>query len=163
MSFSSDSKLTVVGTHDCSHKPLMQHRIFVLLSHLAPRKWIAHLGGPVAYGQKTARRPLAVYRRKRRRSSTGLAPHCALRDGGWLGRNWSQASPKETAGGTGTMCRGRRPTPPASPLSFSVFSQGFGFLPGGGVNPLGEPAIDQYRLHASSVRGVTRARRCRQR
>src|SRR5262245_55692337 len=30
------------------------------------------LGDPVAYGQKTALRPLAVYRRKRLRSSTGL-------------------------------------------------------------------------------------------
>src|SRR5262249_20610784 len=32
-------------------------------------------GDPVAYGQKTALRTLAVYRRKSLRSSTGLAPH----------------------------------------------------------------------------------------
>jgi hypothetical protein len=47
--------------------------------------------------------------------------------------------------------------------SCSVFSQCFGFLPVGGVTPLGEPAVDQHRLHASNVRDVTRGRRCRQR
>jgi hypothetical protein len=40
---------------------------------------VAGLGDPVAYGQKTALRLLAVYRRKSLRSSTGLAPHFALR------------------------------------------------------------------------------------
>jgi len=51
-------------------------------------------GDPVAYGQKTALRPLAVYRRKRLRSSTGLAPHFALRDGCLLGLHCSPGSPK---------------------------------------------------------------------
>jgi hypothetical protein len=99
------------------------------------------LGDPVAYGQKTALRPLAVYRRKSLRSSTGLAPHSTLRDGCLLGLNCSQASSKETTGSTWTIFRGRRPTPPSIQLSFSAFSQCFGFLQVGGVQPLGEPAV----------------------
>src|SRR5215510_7463974 len=49
----------------------------------------AKFGDPVAYGQKTARRLLAVYRRKSLRSSPGLVSHCALRDGCLLERNCS--------------------------------------------------------------------------
>ena len=121
------------------------------------------VGEPVAYGQHTARRPLAVYRRKRRRASPGLAPHCARRDGCVLGLHWSQGRPQETTGSPWTIFRGRRPTPPSLQLSCSVFSQCFGFLHVGGVTPLGEPAVDHYRLYASSVRGVTRGRLCRHR
>src|SRR5262245_47309053 len=130
---------------------------------LAEKRDGARFGGPVAYGQKTARRPLAVYHRQSLHASPGLASHCALRDGCWLGLNCSQGSPKETTGSTWTIFRGRRPTPPSIQLSFSVFAQCFGFLYVGGIQPLGEPAVDQYRLPASSVRGVTRGRRCRQR
>jgi hypothetical protein len=95
---------------------------------------------------------LAVYRRKSLRSSTGLAPHCALRDGCLLGLNCSQASSKETTGSIWTICSSRRPTPPSIQLSFSVFSQCFGFLQVGGVKPLGEPAIDKYRCRQCSLR-----------
>jgi hypothetical protein len=52
------------------------------------------------------------------------------------------------------MCSGRRPTPPSIQPSFSVFSQGLGFLQGGGVHPLGEPPVDQYRLHTSSLEAL---------
>ena len=120
-------------------------------------------GDPVADGQKTARRPLAVYRRKSLRSSTGRAPHCALRDGGLLELNCSQASLNETTGSTWTMFRGRRPTPPSLQRAFQGFSQCMGFLEVGGVKPLRAPAVDQYRLPARRVRGITRGRRCRQR
>src|SRR5262245_49591948 len=111
-------------------------------------------GGPVAYREKAARSPLAVYHRKSLRASTSLVSHCVLRDGCVLGRHCFQASPTETAGSTGTMCSGRRPTPPSLQPSFSVFSQGLGFLQGGGVQPLGEPPVDQDRLHTSSLEAL---------
>src|SRR5262249_52506299 len=68
---------------------------------------------------------------------------CALRCGCWLGLHCSQESPKSTPGSRGTILSGRRLTPPSSHISFSVFSPCCGFLQGGGVNPLGEPAVDQ--------------------
>jgi hypothetical protein len=52
------------------------------------------------------------------------------------------------------MCSGRRPTPPSIQPSFSVFSQGLGFLQGGGVHPLGAPPVEQDRLHTSSLEAL---------
>jgi hypothetical protein len=55
----------------------MKQNVYTVGIDLA--KKIFHLRDPVADGQKTALRPLAVYRRKGLPSSTGLRPSLCLK------------------------------------------------------------------------------------